>query len=269
MRNRSEQPEPGVPFAGANPNVDGPPRPARIGGMATPLGVYLTTGVHRGGPGMRGLMLNGALFAVVTHLIMHGYPVFFSLLYLLWPPVAALSTVHQLMLEMGFAIGLLLVLVRVTPMSALHGAEHKTIAALELGHPPAYDAVHFQPKVHRRCGTNLMALLLGVQVSLLSWWLMVPSLSIPGQLLYLCLWAGLIGRFWRPGGYWIQKYWTTREPNDAELESGLLAGREILAKFAAAPHGKLSLWRRLWAMGFIEMLTGFVATAWILSWLWP
>ena len=44
-------------------------KPRTIGGLATPLGVYLTDGYHNAGAGVLGLVLTGVAFSIVINLI--------------------------------------------------------------------------------------------------------------------------------------------------------------------------------------------------------
>jgi CBS domain-containing protein len=231
--------------------------PPRIGGMATPLGVYLHTGVHRAGADWRGLTLMGLAYALVAIVLDYGYMVFWSVSAALFPPLLSAGTMIETLLQLGFFFGGLLTLIRFTPIGGYHAAEHMTINTIEAGLPVAVETVSKSSRVHRRCGTNLMVLLMAIQVVVVSMMTMADALSPTGAFFYGLSWFILIGNTWKYTGSWLQTHFTTTPPNATQLESGVKAGRELLAKFAQAPHGKPTLWQRLWGSGLFQIMGSF------------
>lgn len=133
-----------------------------------------------------------------------------------------------------------------------HGAEHKSIWALEMGAPLTVEGARVQSRLHPRCGTSFLlivslsaVLLYAVSDSLVQMYLGHP----PGVLLrfathfaLLPLVAGgsfellkLSGRYRDRGwvrilispGLWLQRI-TTREPSDDQLEVALAALKEVI-----------------------------------------
>ena len=240
-------------------------RPARVGGMATPLGVYMTTGKYIGGSGIKGLIATGICFAVLATALDWSYIVVWSAMVALFEGVKQWDAFTQLWVQFSYLMIMTLMLIRMTPIAGLHAAEHMTISAMEAGLPLSRERVRPMPRVHPRCGTNLMVVLLVIQLVVLASSTLFPKLSWVGQALYLVFWAFVIDRSWRQAGRFVQQHFTTRPPSDAELDSGLKAGQELLAKFAAQPHPPMPLWRRLLATGMIPLLISFSATAYLLD----
>jgi len=117
-------------------------------------------------------------------------------------------------------------------MARYHGAEHKTIWALERGQV-SREGVRRQPLLHPACGSNLAALYLLVWLPAflllhLPWWLqllmLLPVLSLFGWMSRNPehpLSRGLLAL-----GYRFQRH-TLAEPGEAELEAAWLALRGL------------------------------------------
>lgn len=139
-----------------------------------------------------------------------------------------------------------------------HGAEHKSIWALEVGAPLTVEGARVQTRLHPRCGTSfllivslLAVLLYAVSDTLVQLYIGRP----PGLILrflthvsLLPLVAGasfellkLSGRHRDRGwvrtliapGLWLQRI-TTREPSDDQLEVALAALKEVIVEPQAA-----------------------------------
>jgi uncharacterized protein YqhQ len=138
-----------------------------------------------------------------------------------------------------------------------HGAEHKSIWALENGCPLDVESARAQTRLHPRCGTSFLLIvaisavfLYAVSDSIVQYSLGHP----PGILLrfavhfsLLPLVAGLSYEFLKLSGVHRDKRWvltliapglwlqriTTREPDDAQLEVALAALRAVQAEPAA------------------------------------
>ena len=116
-------------------------------------------------------------------------------------------------------------------MARYHGAEHKTIWALERGQV-SREGVRRQPTLHPACGSNLAALWLLFYLPAfllqLPWWLhplmLLPVLSLFGWMSRNPehpLSRGLLAL-----GYRFQRH-TLAEPGEAELEAAWLALRGL------------------------------------------
>ena len=127
-----------------------------------------------------------------------------------------------------------------------HGAEHKTIFCYEKGLELTVEHVRIQPKHHPRCGTSFLFVVIVVSIILSSivfafWRFTNPWLRTLVHLLLLPLVVGitweinrfvgghdnLLCRLVRRPGMAIQR-WTTFEPDDAMIEVGIAALKEVL-----------------------------------------
>lgn len=225
------------------------PRPALVGGMATPFGVYLTNGSLRAGASDLALVATGLiLFALflATSYAGHG-------LGLLFPAIARTSQGSFWLYE-GAPLALFLVSFRLLPLAGIHAAEHKVVHAIERGEPLVPDVVRRMPRVHPRCGTNLavgMSLFVGI------WnveWIRDANLRL--------LAAGIVTLgAWRPLGGIIQHYVTTRPPNDRHIAMGIHAGEELLRRYALERGKPPTFARRLYASGMLHALVGSLVGA--------
>jgi len=242
-------------------------RPASVGGMATPLGVYLSTGHHRAGASDLGLFLTGAsmfalmslghwaLFAGVWSLDQltgsHFSEIFLSPVLASFRGMPALAWVFELLLTAVF-----LLLIRAAPLSGYHAAEHQVVHALERGDRLDRDIVRRMPRPHPRCGTNLAALLM------LFFFILAHSRS-PVVLLAA---LALLLPFWRRVGMRLQQHFTTKPASDKQLDNGMRAGAEILAKYHQNAAYQAPWWQRVWYMGMLQVIAGAMAV-WGLGWL--
>ena len=145
-----------------------------------------------------------------------------------------------------------------------HGAEHKTIRAYEAGLPLTVENVRGQSRLHPRCGTSflLVVMILSILVfSVASSGLLalVPALeAIRGSFLYRLLmvvfkllllpvvvsisyeinrWVGrhdnFLTRLLTGPGMWMQNF-TTNEPDDSMIEVGIAALEAVIPQEAGA-----------------------------------
>jgi CBS domain-containing protein len=233
-------------------------RPPVVGGMATPLGVWLTDGRLTGGAPPLGLFLSGLVLATcyfAAHLI-----VLFALAAMnsSW---AAQFYSGRVGLDSGGggtfdllvtgAQGVLFLLaLRLTPMAGIHAAEHQTVWAIERGLPLIPEVVEQMPRAHPRCGTNIMAL-----VGLVMIWLQhLPSFDSTAILFSLIF----TFFFWRQFGTALQEHFTTRPATRGQLESGIKAGREIMEKYQSQPHLPAPFIFRLLNSGMVYSFGGMI-----------
>ena len=141
---------------------------------------------------------------------------------------------------------------------AYHGAEHKTIRCYEAGLPLTVENVRHQTRLHPRCGTSFLLVVMVISIlvfsvassALLS---IVPALAaMRGSFLYRLLmiifkllllpivvgityeinrWAGRhdngFTRILTAPGMWMQNF-TTNEPDDTMIEVGIAAVQAVL-----------------------------------------
>lgn len=234
-------------------------RPARCGGMATPLGVYLTTGHVRAGAGDLGLVLAGASMGALALL---SLALVFALAWLVdstWDlgilsgfglgPRSATAALWRVLAMVAWFV-VYSALFRLSPLAGYHAAEHMTVNAIESGRPLDSESVSRQSRVHPRCGTNLVVVvvffaLLGEALAPTGTWLGITALAV-------VLSRTLIGGL-------AQQYVTTRPPTDHELTSGVSAGIALVESHQSALTEPGTLARRLWCMGLAQSMAGFVA----------
>ncbi len=242
------------------------PQVGMVGGMATPLGVYLTNGVVRAGAGTLGLMLTGALLFLLLLLAQwlvvggakwaqttYGIP-----LYSYYnSPFAGqwflLSDVMGLVLR-GSIFVLFLLLMRLTPIAGIHAAEHMVVHAIERGEPLVLEVVRRMPRVHPRCGTNLVAgvaLFLGL-TEVFTWGM--PAGEERQFALLLALVLTLM--FWRTFGGFLQWIATTKPPTDAQLLSAIRVGEELIQRARPLAGATPPFGLRLLNSGLFQIIIG-------------
>jgi hypothetical protein len=239
--------------------------PPQIGGMATPLGVYLTTGSVSGGVGTLALAATGFL-TFLLH--MTGLALLTGASYALhrYAPEVE-QTIASLPRPLAESLpatlftvavtALFLFLLRQTPLAGYHAAEHQVVHAIERGEPLLPETVRAMPRVHPRCSTNLVA---GLLLFYITGTALGDSLGAE---------AYLIGAFvaflwWRPVGSFLQQYATTRPASDKEIDSGIRAAKDLFDALDsplanAAPRSASPIqakFRRIWQAGFLQIFLG-------------
>ena len=233
-------------------------RPASVGGMATPLGVWLTDGRLQGGAPPLGLFLSGLVLSgcfAFAHLVMlFGLAAWNSDWAALFQSGrvginAEGGSIFNLLVTGAQGLLFLLAL-RLTPMAGIHAAEHQTVWAIERGLDLTPENVAQMPRAHPRCGTNLMAL-----VGLVTIWLQhLPSFD-SGWILFSLVFTFF---FWRNFGTALQEYLTTRPASPKQLASGIKAGRELMEKYQAGQRATPPLILRLLNSGMLLAFAGML-----------
>lgn len=251
--------------------------PPHVGGMATPLGVFLTTGHVRGGAGNLGLFLTGVTMivllvaaSVITSLVAlglelgRGVPLFALLL----NPESAANRDYAGPLVGTFGPGALailqlvvfFILLRLAPLTGVHAAEHMVVHALEDGDELTVEQVARKPRVHPRCGTNLMAVLFillagGGVISSLG-----DYLGDIGSMLAMVVLLMVAYLAWRGVGAGLQRFITTHRPSRRQIEGAIAAAQQLTARYQQNPSYRTSGVARLWSIGLIQIGAGFIAT---------
>lgn len=233
-------------------------KPNTLGGLATPFGVYITDGKHQAGAGNFGLFLTGVSIGVILFFIerIFGFGLKYFSVNMTNPSVFPVIFVLE--------ITIFVMLLRFTPLAKIHAAEHQTINAIEKGLPLTLEAVRLQPREHKRCGTNLMVLFIGLQFVVL---LFVGYFSRTEPILqFIFLFGGFMFVFsnWRKWGMWLQKYFTTVKAPDSYILNGIKVGEEILRKHKEDLDAKpASFLRKVWCMSIIQIISGFIFVQWL------
>ncbi len=219
-----------------------------IGGLATPLGVYLSAGYVSAGAGRLGLFLAGVVLSLLYALALVAS---YGVVSLIEPRLRGMLEVGSWW-EMGI-VGLgfvfFLVFLRLSPLSGIHGAEHMVVHALERREVLAPERVGQMPKEHPRCGTNIMGGLVVfiVLITFLSEYLG----EIAGLLAFL---AVLL--LWRRVGWFLQRWFTTKSPNLSQLQNGIAVGRELLEKLRLAGYREAGFLEKLVSSGLPWVVLG-------------
>ncbi len=237
-------------------------RPPTVGGMATPLGVYLTTGSYSGGAGDLGLFLTGVSLAIMTILangIVYALQLAVSrftglplMTIINSPPLTLNPNIYDLALYISVILTVLIfmLILRLSPLSGYHAAEHMTVHAIEAGEELTIEKVSKMPRVHPRCGTNLLAAA-GVFI--------IITTKMNNQLtVILALLVVILG--WRSIGGLLQYLVTTKNPTPKQLANGVAAGNQILDQYQERPGLQLVGFARIWKMGFLQTAMGLFAT---------
>ncbi len=249
------------------------PRPTRIGGMATPFGVYLTDGTVQAGVGNLALFTSGVMMTGLWLAAFAGMGVVFSgisfLLRRSVPLLLSFGFGDEIpfrnpwlgLASVGESVLLFLVficLMRLTRLAGFHAAEHQTVHAIERFEPLVSSVVRRMPRAHPRCGTNLMAAVLVFmtvrQVLVYVPWLSgLPDIMAAATTLFV----------WRPVGTFLQERFTTKPADEREIQSGIRAGQGLLDRYRNSAPVRPSLSRRIWCSGMLQIMLG-AAPCWLL-----
>ncbi len=270
----------------ARPEALSLPSTPRLGGMATPLGVYLHDGISSGGAGFWGLFLTGitmSLLALTAQVGAHGiervwvvHPHLLTAWHQAAPPGLQLwlSAISP-WLPLPFVF----VLLRLVPMSGTHAAEHQVVHCIEHRAPLISDCVRAMPRVHPRCGTNLFAGWTLFLLAFLSVFSATQAWAWPmldGATLAALLAAPLALTFWRRLGGWIQFWFSTRPATDKQIAGAIFAAEQVLARrqqrMMPGVRVRFVPLRRLWTAGIAQILLGYAAVLGVITAivaLWP
>jgi hypothetical protein len=254
-----------------------PAPPPRLGGMATPLGVYLTDGVSAGGAGFWGLFLSGVtlggLGLVAQALVQGGSTLLahFAPHLMLALPAQTPGPLRVWLTQMGADAGpilliviLLLVLLRCLPMAGTHAAEHQVVHCIERGLPLQPACVRAMPRVHPRCGTNLVVGLLLFRLVFVAVWSAVQTSWAPmdAATLALIVAAPVALAYWRRLGGWVQYWLATRPATDRQIAGAIAAAKQVLRRrdeHPALQATRFRFARRVWSMGLAQVMSGYAA----------
>ncbi|MDE2125991.1 MAG: DUF1385 domain-containing protein [Armatimonadetes bacterium] len=247
-----------------------PPRPLRIGGMATPFGVYLTDGSRQAGAGNLALAATGALLFVLillaTGLVTVVAAAVDSVTGLRLTAAIALMTAQAaprggsafaLIAVQAVVVLTFLTMMHLTRLAAFHGAEHQAVHAVERGEPLVESIVQRMPLAHPRCGTNLMtaAMLFTALTEALSH---LPTITVTGAASIAAL-STLAS--WRTLGTQIQLRFTTRRPRHREIVSGIRAAQQLVEQYGASQPARATVLRRIWCAGVLQTAAGMLTAA--------
>lgn len=249
--------------------VTAPTGTPRISGTAMPGGVFMSTGTTRSA-GDLWLILTGLSIAVLgSGAMVLTYVVSWAIEQLYSVPLTpvmmmmqtpAVEDAGQAYLEMGVNVLMLLsflVLMRLSPLSGYHAAEHKVIAAIEHFGEATMEKARMMPRAHRRCGSNLLA---GVLPLLL---LGGPLFRINVVLATVIIVLGWSTRFYT--GYAIQAVFATKEPTDRQLRAGIEAGRTILQRWQKTEGKPVPPLVNFWRRGLVQMFGGMIIGTTLIS----
>lgn len=222
-------------------------RPKTVGGMATPLGVYLTNGAIGAGVSKWGLFLTGA---VMFGLFLIGGLVMTAIAHWVGPQTANQPWFTALM-EVGALIIFLLGL-RLIPLAGIHGAEHMVVHAIERGEELTPEVVSRMPRVHPRCGTNLaVGAMIFLGIMSFTW--------IPDMELRMLLGVLVTLVAWRPVGSMLQYFVTTKQPTQKQLLAGIESGKDLLNKVQDAENLHPTVFQRIMSSGIFQIMLGSLA----------
>ena len=178
-----------------------------------------------------------------------------------WIPNNLVLNLVEGLIRMCIFMAYMLLVSRMKEMKrvfAYHGAEHKTIRCYEAGLPLTVENVRMQTRLHPRCGTSFLLVVMIISIlvfSVASTLLLsaIPALAaIQGTFLYRLVmivfkllllplvvgityefnrWIGrhdnTLSRILSAPGMWMQNF-TTNEPDDSMIEVGIAAVKAVL-----------------------------------------
>lgn len=265
------------------PDALPPPAPPRLGGMATPLGVYLHDGVSSGGAGFWGLFATGVVMSLLALTAQAGARGLQEAcaasphLRTLWHAAPAGLHLWLSAVSPWLPLPLVFGLLRLVPMSGTHAAEHQVVHCVERHAPLEPSCVRAMPRVHPRCGTNLfagwtlflLAFLSVFTATQASQWPVLDSATLSALLA-----APLALIFWRRLGGWIQFWFATRPATDKQIAGAIFAAKQVLTRREQRQGKRIRFapLRRIWTMGFAQILLGYGAVLTVITLLttaWP
>ena len=221
----------------------------RIGGMATPFGVYLTNGVISSGASRWALVATGAVMSTLFHLAGTLVLVVQNSLPLSIQVTPAFGTFAEFAL-----MGLFLLGIRIIPLAGTHGAEHMVVHAIERGEDLTPEIVARMPRVHPRCGTNLFV---GAMIFLS----IMSATAIKDTEMRLLLATLTTFIFWQPLGSMMQQFVTTKPPNRAQIDDGIRAGNQFFERANLATITRPTIVSRLIMSGLFQVMVGGTVVA--------
>lgn len=194
----------------------------------------------------REIVLTMALAVVLTVVIFIVIPFYLVRAAQVFAGNRILFTLVEGMIKILLFVGYLFIISRIGDFKRIfqyHGAEHKSINALEAGEPLTVENTAKYSTVHLRCGTTFMLVVLVLAIMVFSF-LPIQSLipRLVGKLFLIPIVSGVSyeiikaaaskQRAWLRWlvfpGLWLQKL-TTKEPTVDQLEVALVALKEVLA----------------------------------------
>ncbi|WP_228026372.1 DUF1385 domain-containing protein [Thermogemmatispora aurantia] len=226
----------GLEESARNGEAAGEQKPARAGGVT-----------------LAGTLVISLGFAIALFFLL---PVFLAGLVPLPPGSSWLNLLLEGLIRLVLLIGYLLLIGRLAEIQRVfgyHGAEHKAINAMEQGEPLDVLHVRTASRVHTRCGTGFLLLVVVVSIvvfallgfpslwlRLLSRVLLVPVIaSVAYELLRLgaaCYHLAPV-RFLLTPSLALQGL-TTREPDDSMIECAIVALERVMQRDAAEERGQ-------------------------------
>jgi uncharacterized protein YqhQ len=212
----------------SNDLLDQPERPPQIGGLALALTLVVSLGFA-----IAVFFLGPLLIAGMLHnQIGQGW----------------LSLTVEGVIRLGLLIGYLYLIGRIPDIQRVfgyHGAEHKTINAMEHGDPLDIPHVRRASRVHTRCGTGFLLLVMVVSIFVFAL-VGSPSLAlkIVSRIVLVPVVAGIAYELMRLGaanyrfrvvrwllapGLALQGL-TTREPDDSMIECAIVALQRVMSR---------------------------------------
>jgi len=231
----------------------------RLGGMATPLGVYLHDGISGGGAGFWGLVSSGVLLAFLG-LLAQAASGFVTHVLDTHISQTMRDSVDQVVLSLVTSV-ILLGLVRMLPLAGTHAAEHQVVHCVEQGVPLTVRYVRKMPRVHPRCGTNLLTglmIFLSLFVTIFSAMKAEQALDWYAALAALVVAGPVALAHWRRVGAFMQYWLSTKPATDRQIEGAIRAAEQVLERRQGRVNTviRFRFFRRLWAMGLPQVLLG-------------
>lgn len=219
---------PSITVDPANALPENPQAPPQIGGVALALSLFVSLGLAIAIFFLGPLLITGLLH----HQIGEGW----------------LNLAIEGLIRLGLLIGYLYLIGRMPEIQRVfgyHGAEHKAVNAMEQGEPLDIPHVRQASRVHTRCGTGFLLLVVVVSIVVFA---LVGSPSLPikvlSRVLLVPVVAGIAYELMRLGaanyrhrvvrwllapGLALQGL-TTREPDDSMIECAIAALNRVMRR---------------------------------------
>ena len=200
-----------------------------------------------GGTLILALVFGYGFFWVLPDLIAQGAQALLHIRHLSWKQELGVSLIEGL-IRIAFFLGYVLLISRMEHVQRVfqyHGAEHKAINTLEANLDLTVENARPASRIHPRCGTNFIFIVLIVAILVFALFGGVPRyIEVPLHLLLLPVVAGISFEILKFAGAnrekrWAQlmiapglatQYLTTRPPDDSQLEVALASLKAVWNK---------------------------------------
>lgn len=214
----------------------------KIIGIATPIGIYLTDGLHQTGSKDFGLVIFGAFLAFLNFLI--DFTNFFI-------------NFNEPIFNIIFKIILFLILFKILPISSILASKHKVINAMNKGLPLTYDIVEAQSPIYTNGIINLFVLGIGILFIFYINYEFLPDIWIFKFFLTFIFLLILFSHFKHINSF-LQKIFLTKNTSKKQILQAIHSAENLQKLKQETPPRKISALQYIYTSGVLQIIVGFL-----------